>query len=115
MIMPTAYCSPPLSRYNASLDLFDMVYEEDSDLVFTLVVIDQGNPVRGDSASVRLTLSNTCFLDNLLQELEINLSMDEDEGNMTLRIPKYYHYHFGMLCLITQIFENIRSQTRYHF
>ena len=73
--------------------MYDYAYQQNSTVVFTVLAVDQGDPPRGDTAEVRLTLSNTCLMDTLYQETDVKILVEEDYGNLTLRIPKYYLRH----------------------
>jgi len=88
-------CSPPLTRYNESDDLYRVVYNETSDLVFTLVIIDHGSPPRGTTATVHVTLSNTCLLSVLYEALDMTAVLDRDTGAFTLNLPRYWVYDYG--------------------
>lgn len=96
-IKPThnIFFSPPLSRYNASFDLYYIVYNESSEVTFSVAAIDNGVPRRGTVASVRLTLSNTCLLSALFEEIYLHLEVDGTTGQVWFRIPKYWVYDFG--------------------
>ncbi|KAK2177983.1 hypothetical protein NP493_567g04005 [Ridgeia piscesae] len=87
---------PPLTRYNESDDLYRVVYNETSDLVFTLVIIDHGSPPRGTTATVHVTLSNTCLLSVLYEALDMTAVLDRDTGAFTLNLPRYWVYDYAI-------------------
>ena len=87
--------SPPLSRYNASFDLYYVVYNESSEVMFSVLAVDDGVPRRGAVGRVRLTLSNTCLLSALFEEIDLHLKVDAETGQVWFRIPKYWVYDYG--------------------
>ena len=77
------------------LYLYDTVYKESSSVTLQVVALDQGSPPRGSTGSVSITLKNSCLLDVLLQPINHNVIVEEETGNLTLRIPKYWIYDYG--------------------
>jgi len=90
-----AYFSPPITRYNASDDLYKVVYNETSEIIFTLVAIDRGTPPRGATTTVRMTLSNTCLISVLYEAVDTQILVDVDHGIVRLNIPRYWIYEYG--------------------
>jgi predicted regulator of amino acid metabolism with ACT domain len=86
------------------------VYNETSEVTFTIVAIDTGVPRRGATATVRLVLSNTCLLNVLFEEIVSNLEIDGATGQVWFRILKYWVYDYGMLDFI-YIRERVNSYT----
>ncbi len=91
------------------------MYVESSTLVFTLVALDQGTPPRGDTAQVRITLSNTCLLTVLFDAIDISVLVDLELGNVTLRIPKYYIRNYGEYVNNLFAHDNVQPFTYFEF
>ena len=85
------YLQSTTPRYNKSFDLYQLVYNETSELTFSVLAVDGGVPRRG----VRLTLSNACQQNALCENIETGLDSDSPTGNVWFRIPKYLVYAFG--------------------
>ena len=71
-------------------------FEDTTTLLFDIIATDNGNPRRGTSTPVNITLSNTCVFDVEFNEIVHNLSINET-GALTLNIPKYWSYQYGKL------------------
>ena len=91
-----SFYSPSLSRYNYSISLFDVIYNELSELLIKVVALDNGvDPVRGAIATINITLSNTCLMDVLFDEIENEVLVNQTNGGVFFRIPRYYVREFG--------------------
>ncbi len=78
------------------MELFEHVYNETSTLVITLVAMDKGvDPPRGATATVRMTMSNTCLMNVLFEEIDISADVNTTTGVTFLRIPRYWVYEYG--------------------
>ena len=85
----------PVVSYNTSLDLYKEIYENSTTLVFEVIAIDNGTVLRGSSATVNITISNTCLLDARYTNTEYKITINDTTGELLLRIPKYYVYPYG--------------------
>ena len=85
---------PPLSRYNSSVDLYRIVYNESSTVVVKLVALDHGVPVRGDIATLRIELTNYCLINVLYEPIQHRFDVNVTTGEVSFRIPKYFIYDF---------------------
>ena len=81
--------------YNTSLDLHKEIYENSTTLVFEVIAIDNGTAPRGSSATVNITISNTCLLDARYTNTEYKITINDSTGELLLTIPKYYVYPYG--------------------
>lgn len=86
--------SPPVD-YNDTMDLWGDVYLNYTMLQFQVIAIDNGTIPRGHSASVNVTVSNTCVMDVLFGDIKYIFAVNKTTGGMTLRIPKYYVVDFS--------------------
>jgi hypothetical protein len=90
-----------------------VVYNETSELVFYAVVLDKGSPPRGSKVEVRMKLSNTCLITVLYDPITVTTYVEQINGSLSMRIPKYYVYdfreferkllHFVLICIKTSI------------
>ena len=85
-----------MSRYVGQLlRLYDVVYTGTSTLRVLVLALDAGVPRRGALGTVNITLSNSCLLDALLRPIGHAVSMGQDTGELTLRVPGYFIYDYG--------------------
>ena len=61
----------------------------------SIAAIDKGTPARGDTASVNITISDTCLIDALGEDVTPLVFVEYEEGGVYLRVPQYYLYEFG--------------------
>ena len=85
--------SPPVD-YNQTMGLWENIYLNYTLLQFDVLAIDNGTIPRGVTASVNVTVSNTCVMDVLFGDIEYKFYVNVTTGGMTLRIPKYYVVEF---------------------
>ena len=57
--------------------------------------MDNGTIPRGTSATLNITISNTCLLDALYGKIDYKFLVDDSTGELFLRIPKYYKFPYG--------------------
>ena len=86
--------SPPVSQWNFTQDILDVVWPDTTNITFQILVMDQGDPVRGTTASVEVEVSNTCLIDTEYLPIEYNFNVNSTHGIMHLRVPGYYHADF---------------------
>ncbi|XP_053385192.1 uncharacterized protein LOC123535922 isoform X1 [Mercenaria mercenaria] len=84
---------PPVD-YNDTMELWNDVYLNYTTLQFNVIAIDNGTVPHGDTASVNITVSNTCVMDVLFGDITYIFAVNKSTGGMTLRIPKYYVVDF---------------------
>ena len=87
------FFSPPI-EYNETLDLHRDVYLNYTSLVFDVYAIDNGTIPRGTSATVNITVSNTCILDVLFTPTNYNILVDNTTGGLNFIVPGYWVYDF---------------------
>ena len=85
----------PVVSFDTSLDLHKEIYENSTTLVFEVIAIDNGTVPRGSSATVNITISNSCLLDARYTNTEYKVTVNDTTGELFLRIPKYYVYPYG--------------------
>ena len=82
------------------MDLYDVVYNETSELLIRVVALDNGtDPARGAIAAINITLSNTCLMDVLFEEIANQVVLNQTTGGLQFRIPKYYVFDFRKSCI----------------
>ena len=96
--------SPPISQWNFTHDILDVVWPETTNISFQILVMDQGSPTRGTIADVVVEVSNTCLIDTEYLPIEYNFNVGATDGVMYLRIPGYFHADFCEFTLISRIF-----------
>ena len=85
--------SPPIA-YDATMDLWGDVYQNFTSLRFDIHAIDNGTIPLGTSASINITVSNTCVMDVLYGDIKYMFTVDNTTGMMFLRIPGYWNVNF---------------------
>ncbi|KAK3095292.1 hypothetical protein FSP39_012895, partial [Pinctada imbricata] len=85
---------PPLILNN-TYDLYNQVYTNNTMLRFTVVVVDEGSPVHGASATVEVDIDNSCLVDVEFQAIPYTISVDNTTGEVFHRLPGYYFYQYG--------------------
>ncbi|XP_053385183.1 uncharacterized protein LOC123535929 [Mercenaria mercenaria] len=90
----TSVTEDPPVMYNGTEDLWDVVYLEYTSLLFNVIAMDNGSVPYGMTATVNISVSNTCVLDVLFGKIAYMVYVDDATGDMTLRIPKYWMYEF---------------------
>ena len=71
------------------------MYYKSTELTFTVVALDNGDPQRGTSANITVTLGNSCLINYFYKPIEYNVIVEETTGEIYLRIPKYYSSSYG--------------------
>ena len=92
------YFSPALTtRYNISTsDYYADVYNETSEVNMQLAFLDRGtDPPRGTVVKPKFVLSNSCLMDVLFQQIQLEADYDNTTGGVYLRIPKYWIDFYG--------------------
>ena len=90
------------------MDLWGDIYLDYTTLMFDVVAMDNGTTMRGASASVNITVSNTCVMDVLFEDITVNIFVDKYTGGMYIRIPKYYVVEFCKFLLV--LYEYFKLQ-----
>ena len=76
------------------MDLWGDVYQNFTSLHFDVHAIDNGTIPLGTSASINITVSNTCVMDVLYGDIKYIFTVDNTTGMMYLRIPGYWNVNF---------------------
>ncbi|XP_052773067.1 uncharacterized protein LOC128211948 isoform X3 [Mya arenaria] len=80
--------------WDDTYDLWGDVYLQYTSLIFDVIAMDNGTVPFGMTASMNVTVSNTCVLDVLFGKIEYWFLVNDTTGEMTLRVPKYWMYEF---------------------
>ena len=88
-------------EYDESLSLWKDVYKRYTSLLFDVHAIDNGTIPRGMSATINITVSNTCVMDVLYGKISYIFRVDNDTGGLNLVIPAYMVVDFSKYCLLT--------------
>ena len=89
------YYSPPISIFNDTMDLYKEVYEANTLLKFTVIVVDGGSPTRGATAAVEVDIDNSCLIDVEYQAIPYQLTVNSSTGEIYHRLPGYYYYEYS--------------------
>ncbi|OWF49028.1 Thrombospondin-4 [Mizuhopecten yessoensis] len=89
--------NPPLDL-NPSLDLFNEVYTQTTNLSFSIIALDGGSPARGSRATLMFEVDNSCLIDALYGPVNYSLSVDNTTGQLVFRAPGYYVYLHNPEC-----------------
>uniref|UniRef100_K1P9Z2 Thrombospondin-4 n=1 Tax=Magallana gigas TaxID=29159 RepID=K1P9Z2_MAGGI len=85
---------PPISIFNDTMDLYKEVYEANTMLKFTVIVVDGGSPMRGATAAVELDIDNSCLIDVEYQAISYSITVNVSTGEINHRVPGYYYYEY---------------------
>ena len=86
--------SPPIANWNFSYDILDEIWPATTNITFQILVMDQGDPIRGTRATATVEVSNTCLIDTEYFPIDYNFDVDSTNGTMHLRVPGYFHADF---------------------
>ena len=75
-------------------DILDEIWPATTNITFQILVMDQGDPIRGTRASATVEVSNTCLIDTEYFPIDYNFDVDSTNGTMHLRVPGYFHADF---------------------
>ena len=76
------------------MDLWDDVYLRYTSLLFDVYALDNGTIPRGTSASVNITVSNTCVMDVLFGKTNYIFTVNNSTGKMHLIDPGYWVFDY---------------------
>ncbi|XP_061171608.1 uncharacterized protein LOC133181081 [Saccostrea echinata] len=85
---------PPISIFNDTMDLYKEVYEANTLLKFTVIVVDGGSPTRGATASVEVDIDNSCLIDVEYKAIPYTMTVNVSTGEIYHRLPGYYYYEY---------------------
>ena len=85
--------SPPI-EYNETEDLHKSVYVKNTTLQLTVYVVDDGDPVRGATASVTMVVDNSCLVDVEFGQIPFQFNIDIEKGFLYFVVPGYRYYNF---------------------
>ena len=77
------------------MDLYKEVYEANTLLKFTVIVVDGGSPTRGATAAVEVDIDNSCLIDEEYQAIPYQLTVNSSTGEIYHRLPGYYYYEYS--------------------
>ena len=109
----SSYGVPTLCNQLLPHLLADILQTLHSCYAIKVVALDNGvDPVRGAIATINITLSNTCLMDVLFDEIENEVLVNQTNGGVFFRIPRYYVREFGkskmfssLMCLYGDAFS----------
>ena len=58
---------------------------------FSVVVVDDGTPVRGAIATVDYEIDNSCLMDVEFKDMVFSMNVDNTTGQVFLVIPGYFY------------------------
>ena len=85
--------SPPI-EYDETMNLYGDIYLNYTTLMFNVYAIDNGTIPRGTSATVNITVSNTCVLDVLFTQTNFSIVVDNTTGGLNFVVPGYWVHDF---------------------
>lgn len=98
------------------MDLYKEVYEANTMLKFTVIVVDGGSPMRGATAAVELDIDNSCLIDVEYLAISYSITVNVSTGEIYHRVPGYYYYEYSTHHCWFIIFDHFKSRnifTRY--
>ncbi|CAH1786413.1 unnamed protein product [Owenia fusiformis] len=111
--------NPPLSGWNDTFDLYEVVYNQTTDITVTIAAIDKGDPPRGKTATVTITLWNTCLIDVLHRPVPHYPYVSNDTGEFYFSVPGYWVYNYPCRDTIgianAIIYDELMDASTHHF
>lgn len=92
------------------MDLYKEVYEANTMLKFTVIVVDGGSPMRGATAAVELDIDNSCLIDVEYQAISYSITVNVSTGEIYHRVPGYYYYEYSKHQCWFIIFNHFKSR-----
>jgi hypothetical protein len=77
------------------MDLYKEVYEANTLMKFTVIVVDSGSPVRGATAAVEIDIDNSCLIDVEYKAIPYTITVNISTGEIHHRLPGYYYFEYS--------------------